>query len=302
VSRLGRQKASSVGLAKERTTPIRELRHYRDLQHIAQPPAWHYHRRRGDQIAANDAIGELRVLQRLCCVILFLSFVWPTATMADVDLLKVRTRFGTVSFVRNSEDCCTGYIRFRSQRIEILSAGDLFATLHGVYQMKEGDVLVVSRPAGGSGAPWPIYYVLLVDENGIADITDGSFQSADWTFQAVQKGNEIHFDLGFDKKLRKKAIYRDGILYVGFDLFRIESKTPKRHCDKVLDMLIHCKKISDCSDKGISDAIPMAHVRTIGMLENVPVFDNDNFYKVCAKVCASKPDNFVEARRTLCGY
>jgi hypothetical protein len=293
-----------MGLRKKRTTPIRKLRHYRELQHIASAPARHYHCRRGDQIAANDAhaLAELRVLQRFCFAILCLSFVWSTATMADVDLLKVRTRFGTVSFMRNSADCCKGYIRFRSQSIEVLSAGNLFAKLEGLYHFREGDVLVVSRPSGGSGALWRIYYVLLVDESRIVNITDGIFQSLDLRFKAVQKGNEIHFDLGFDKKLRKRAIYRDGVLYVGFEMFRIENRMPKRQCAEVLDMLKDCKKMSDCSADGIGNATPMANVRMIGILENEPAFDKSNFYKACAKVCTSKPDDLAEERRTLCGY
>ncbi len=207
-----------------------------------------------------------------------------------------------VSFVRNSEDCCKGYVRFRSQSIQILSAGDLFATLEGVYEVKEGDVLVVSRPAGGSGTPWSIYYVLLVDQKRIVDLTNESFQSADLMFKAVQKGNEIHFDLGFDKKVRKRGLYRDGILYVGVDMVRIENRMPNRQCIEVLDMLRDCKKMSDCSDHGISNATPMANARMIAMLEDAPIFNKDNFRKACAEVCVSKPDNFAKERRTLCGY
>jgi len=233
---------------------------------------------------------------------MFLLLIWAMPTTADVDLLKVRTRFGTISVMQNSGDCCTGYFGFHSQKIKIVSAGQLGASLLGVYHVREGDVVVVTVPSGGSGTGGPNYYVLLVDEHRIANIADESFESEDWPFRIVQKGNEIHFDLGFERRLRKKAIYRNGILYVGSDLFRIGNTMPKRQCTQVLDMLRDCRKMSDCSRRGISNATSMASVRLIAMLENVPVFSSENFGETCARVCASKPDNFAESRKALCGY
>jgi hypothetical protein len=243
----------------------------------------------------------VRVPRRLYCALLYLPLVWSTATMADVDLLKVHTRFGTVSFVRGDEDCCTAYFRFHSQRIEISSAGRLSAMLEGVYKVKEGDVVAISVETGAKGLP-PAFYILLVDRNRIVHIDDDDFVSKDVTFRAVQKGNDIHFDLGFDNGLRKRAIYVNGILYVGWDRVHIASTVPHEECGYVLKMLIPCKAMPDCSDNGVRDATPLAKVWAIPRLENMPVFKGDNFYAACAKICAAKNHKSAGIRRTLCGY
>jgi hypothetical protein len=70
--------------------------------------------------------------------------------------------------------------------------------------LEEGDVLVVSVPNQAKGVP-PSYYVFLVQENALTDLTSDSekFSSADWTFKITRNGNELLFDLGFDDKKKK---------------------------------------------------------------------------------------------------
>jgi hypothetical protein len=241
------------------------------------------------------------VLRRLCFALLWLTFVWPTSTIADAELLRVRTRFGTVFVVRSSDDCCMGYIRFRSEKIEVPSTGTVYAELKGVYRVPEGDVIVLSAPSGVRGMP-PHPYVLVVNDKEIADITDHErMEPGEDTFRIVQKGNEIHFDLGFENRLRKKAVYRNGVLYIGVDRFHIERTLPKPACADVLRMLAGCKRTSDCPKEGVVQDWSMAMERAFTTYERMPVFDPDNYYKACARVCARKTRP-VEERKLLCGY
>jgi hypothetical protein len=111
--------------------------------------------------------------------------------------------------------------------------------------MKEGDVLVVSVPVLAKGVP-PSYHVFLVQENALTDLTSDSekFGSADWTFKITRNGNELLFDLGFDDKKKKTAIYRDGVLYIGVDLTGRIATVPKAQCVSILNDVAECGRRS----------------------------------------------------------
>jgi hypothetical protein len=218
-------------------------------------------------------------------------------------LLKIPTRFGTVSVIRagNENDCCLGYIRFRSRKIEVPSTGTVYADLVGVYRVPEGDVIVLSVPSGVQGMT-PNPYVLLVNNKGISDLTDHErAEPGEDTFRVIQRGNEIQFDLGFENRLRKRAIYRNGVLYIGSDRFHVERTLPRSACADVLRMLADCKRISDCSDKRVEQHDgSVARMRAFATFERMPVFDKDNYYKACARVCAQKTRP-IDERKLLCG-
>jgi hypothetical protein len=40
---------------------------------------------------------------------------------------------------RDDPECCRGSIRFRDQLVELASTGQAYASLDGVYKVKEGD-------------------------------------------------------------------------------------------------------------------------------------------------------------------
>jgi len=241
------------------------------------------------------------VLRLFCLTILFLSFIWPNPTAADTELLKIRTRFGTVFVVRSSDDCCSGYIRFRFEKIEVPSTGTVYAHLEGVYWVPEGDLVVLRVPSGVKGMP-PDPYVLVVNDNGITDISDHErMEPGEDTFRIVQKRNEVQFDLGFENRLRKRAIYRNGVLYIGLEKFHIERTLPKSACADVLRMLAGCKRTSECPHEGVLQGWSMAQQRAFNTYERMPVFDRGNYYKACARVCARKVRP-IEERKLLCGY
>ena len=175
--------------------------------------------------------------------------------------------------------------------------------------MKEGDVLVVSVPVLAKGVP-PSYHVFLVQENALTDLTSDSekFGSADWTFKITRNGNELLFDLGFDDKKKKTAIYRNGVLYVGVDLTGRIATVPKAQCVSILNDVAECGRRSreltrdDCSQERIEEHSSAATSRRLFAESNLPVFTLDNFYRLCASICKSGTYEAAPARKLLCGY
>jgi hypothetical protein len=173
----------------------------------------------------------------------------------------------------------------------------LSTSLNGIYRVKEGDVVVLESQSGARGVP-PNYYVLLVDRDRMTELTSPDFSSEDFTFEVTQKGDEIYFNLGFDKKWKKRAIYRNGVLSVFFEK-RI-TLLPKEECANVLNMAAKCVTLPRCDDD-----MPFAAsgLRYFAMLEqNMPVFKASRFLEVCANICATKSYDAVQSRKVLCGY
>jgi hypothetical protein len=114
---------------------------------------------------------------------------------------------------RDAEGCCVGHISYRDQQVEIVSVGSVYANLEGVFKVKEGDLVVISAPSGASAAP-PSYYVLLVDQDRMTHLGGSDFGTPDGSFRAIQRDDEVYFDLGFQEKKKKSAIYKNGSLEV----------------------------------------------------------------------------------------
>jgi hypothetical protein len=221
----------------------------------------------------------------------------PHAVPKGTLLLTIQTRFGQLFVVKYAGDCCQGQISYRAQKIEIGSAAELSPHLDGIYPVKEGDVVVLERPTGARGLP-PTYNVLLVDQNQLSDLTSPDFSSEDGTFEVSKNGDDIYFNLGFDKRRRKTATYRDGVLSVFFG--RAITTLPKEECATVLNYAARCVTLRSCNDE-----LPFAlsgH-RYFAMLEqNMPVFKSDKFYEVCKQTCLTKTYNAPQSRKILCGY
>ena len=254
-----------------------------------------------------------RFIARVCvgvvCTPLFLVLLAFAALpqKSDNTILTIKTQFGDVVIERDPSD--NGWIRFRSTKIE-LPAGIRFATKEGIFNMKEGDVLVLSVPAPARGVP-PGYYVFLVHENTLTDLIADKekFDSADWTFKITRSGNELLFDLGFDHKKKKTAIYRDGVLYVGVDLTGRIATVPKAQCVGILNDVAYCGQFNrklapnDCTQESVEAAYSSGAVsRRLYAESNLPVFTPENFYRVCASICKSGADEAMTARKILCGY
>ena len=95
----------------------------------------------------------------------------PGFTATEETILRVNSRFGAVLVARSTEDCCSGYVKFGNQRIEIESSGEIYANLEGTFQTHEGDVIVLSVPSGARGMP-ASYYVLLISQSKMIDLAD----------------------------------------------------------------------------------------------------------------------------------
>jgi hypothetical protein len=222
----------------------------------------------------------------------------PVATETQV---TVPTRFGTIIVTRDADQCCIGYIKYAMQEMRIVSAGYIYASLEGVYQVGEGDLVIIKTPSGARGLP-DTYYLLLATHAGMTDVTPSDFVPWDYTFRVTQRGNDIYFDLGFDKKRKKDAVYKKGVAHVTFTSPTTNATLPKNECASLLNMVAKCSEIRDCSGEGIGDEFGMAGQRYFNALENMPVFTSDNFYRVCTSVCQTKSYNARESRSILCGY
>src|SRR5262249_20831050 len=154
------------------------------------------------------------------------------SSLAKETMAAIPTRYVTVT--RDDPECCVGHIRFKDQLVELASTGQIYASLEGVYKVKEGDLVVISSPSGARGSP-PRYYVLLVGQARITDLTGSDFGTSDGTFKAVQRDNEVHFDLGFQKRQKKRAIYKNGTVTVDIRSSEPQGTLPKNECAAVLN-------------------------------------------------------------------
>src|SRR6266404_2961442 len=93
-------------------------------------------------------------------------------------------------------------------------------------KVKEGDLVLISFPSGTRGPP-PNHHVLLVDQEGMIDLTAPSFGSSDGTFKAIQRGDEVHFDLGFEERRKKTAVYTNKTVTVDVHSLGPEAILPK---------------------------------------------------------------------------
>ena len=117
------------------------------------------------------------------------------SSLAKETVVAIPTRYGDVTMTRDDAVCC-GHIRYGDHWVEIASTGQIYASLEGVYKVKEGDLLVISSTSGPRGSP-PRHYALLVDQGGMTDLTTPDFGTSDGTFKATQRDDEVLFDLGF---------------------------------------------------------------------------------------------------------
>ena len=223
------------------------------------------------------------------------------SSLAKETMAAIPTRYGDVTVTRDDPECCVGHIRYGDQLVELASTGQIYASLEGVYKVKEGDLVVISSPSGARGSP-PRYYVLLVGQDGMTDLTGSDFGTSDGTFKAVQRDDEVHFDLGFQKRKKKTAIYKNGAVTMDIRSPGPEATLPKNACAAVLNMVATCVRLPDCNQGRIFDNFATAGQRYFNSLEEMPVFSSQNFYSVCTTVCMRKLYVAKQARSILCGY
>ena len=223
------------------------------------------------------------------------------SSLAKETMAAIPTRYGDVTVTRDNPECCVGHIRYGDQLVELASTGQIYASLEGVYKVKEGDLVVMSSPSGARGSP-PRYYVLLVGQDGMTDLTGSDFGTSDGTFKATQRDDEVHFDLGFQKKQKKRAIYKNGTVTVDIRSSEPQATLPRNECAAVLNMIVTCARLPECNEERIVDKFATANQRYLNSLEEMPVFTSRNFYSVCTAICTTKSYVAKQARRILCGY
>jgi len=223
------------------------------------------------------------------------------SSLAKETMAAIPTRYGDVTVTRDNPECCVGHIRYGDQLVELASTGQIYASLEGVYKVKEGDLVVMSSPSGARGSP-PRYYVLLVGQDGMTDLTGSDFGTSDGTFKATQRDDEVHFDLGFQKKQKKRAIYKNGTVTVDIRSSEPQATLPRNECAAVLNMIVTCARLPECNEGRIVDKFATANQRYFNSLEEMPVFTSRNFYSVCTAICTTKAYVAKQARSILCGY
>jgi hypothetical protein len=223
------------------------------------------------------------------------------SSLAKETMAAIPTRYGDVIVTRDNPECCVGHIRYGDQLVELASTGQIYASLEGVYKVKEGDLVVMSSPSGARGSP-PRYYVLLVGQDGMTNLTGSDFGTSDGTFKATQRDDEVHFDLGFQKRQKKRAIYKNGTVTVDIRSSEPQATLPRNECAAVLNIVVTCARLQECNEGRIFDKFATANQRYFNSLEEMPVFTSRNFYSVCSAICTTKAYVAKRARSILCGY
>jgi hypothetical protein len=224
------------------------------------------------------------------------------SSLAKEAIVAIPTRYGDVTVTRDGPECCGINIRYGNQVTEIASTDQIYASLEGVYKVKEGDLVVISSTSRARGSP-PRHYVLLVDQEGMTDLTGPDFATSDGTFKTTQRDGEVLFDLGWSqKRKRKSAIYKNGTVTVDIRSPEPEATLPKKECAAILNMVVKCVRLPECNEGRIFDNFAIAAQRYFNRLEEMPVFTSRNFYTVCTTVCTRKSYVAKQARSILCGY
>jgi hypothetical protein len=227
------------------------------------------------------------------------AFASPATPKA---VLTLPTRFGNVDIVKLPDECCDSQIRYKSSKLNIILNEYGYAHLETVFRVAAGDLLIISTPSNVRGMT-PTYYALLVTPQYAANISGDGFGTEDGTFRFEQVGDEVRFDLGFDERRKKNAIYRNGTITAGLEAQSTSATLPKAECARVLNLAAECPKIeSNCTDGAIWDKFAMAGQRYFASLENMPVFSTAKFYEACRLFCRLKTYSPMTARPLLCGY
>src|SRR5919201_2784854 len=224
------------------------------------------------------------------------------SSLAKETVVAIPTRYGDITVTRDDPECCIGRIKFADQWVEIASTGQIYASLEGKFKVKEGDLVVISSPSGARGSPPRHYYVLLVGQDGMTDLTSPDFRTSDGTFKVTRRDDEVHFDLGFQSRKKKSAIYRNGAVTIDIRAPGPEATLPKNECAAILNMVATCVRLPECTEGRIFDNFAVAGQRSFDRLEEMPVFTSRNFYSVCTTICRTKLYVAKQACSILCGY
>ena len=220
-------------------------------------------------------------------------------------LLSIPTSFGDVVQIVKVEDKdgeAEGEVRYKSSRVKVLLSEEDDIWIEALLRIGPQELIILSTPSSVRSMP-NNYVALLLNAERVADIGGEDFGTVDDTFNFQKVGDEVRFDLGYQERRKKNAIYRDGKISLRLETLPPTATLPKDACAEVLRNAAECAKIeADCNNVSIDEYFPMSVQRYFTWLENAPVFSTDKFNEVCKQFCTSKTYSVKAARLPLCGY
>jgi hypothetical protein len=241
------------------------------------------------------------------------SFVRVPATGSEKDILtaspfissntlaEAPTRFGTVALVKDcdkSRFCSQASATLGSKTIIVAnSPNEISVDVVGIFPTSDGDLVILEIPGGRAGLD-RLVALLVQNATDLAVISE--FYSADHTpFHVERQDDSLIFDLGFENKKRKMAIYDHGKLTITFA--GTEQVTlSKSDCEYLLNTVKDCLSLKDCGN--VDANFSMSVQRNLAALDNKPGFHTDDFYGRCRRICTTRKYDLQETRKRLCGY
>src|SRR5215831_15095874 len=104
----------------------------------------------------------------------------------------------------------------------------------------------------------------------MTDLTSPDFRTSDGTFKVTHRNDEVHFELGFQNRNKKSAIYKNGTIAVDIRATRPEGTLPKKECAAILNMVVTCVRLPECSEGRIFENFAMAGQSYFNRLEEMP--------------------------------
>jgi len=221
--------------------------------------------------------------------------------LADKELLSVPTRFGTLTVTVNDESNVVAHLG--DQALEVGANTDFSASLDGLFQVPEGDLVVLDIPSGARGMPSAKAAILVTGPKSFAVVSDNEFYSANDTFKVEKNFDKIVFDLGWENRKRKFATYSNGKIIVSNKPGEPNARVSRDDCAEILNLVERCRKFRNCELDSMSPEIGgMAAHYWLNSLEEGPVFRTDHFLTACKATCRTKRFSAKEVRNLLCGY
>jgi len=249
---------------------------------------------------------------RLLSVCLIMGFcAGPTSftaaqSAAPKTLAEAPTRFGIVNIVQGCESdnlCFKAYAQFGGKTVEVGASSDqIYVTVPAIFQVHDGDLVILDIPAGGRRVPDQLVSILIRDSTSLDVISNEEFYSAEDEPIRVEIANDrLTFDLGYEQKKHKIAVYDHGAFLLTRET-ATQTSLPKSDCAFVLAAVHQCLSYDKCTSEAIADRISMATLGMINSLANRPGFQSDAFDRECQNTCASRKYDLLRVRKQLCGY
>jgi hypothetical protein len=191
------------------------------------------------------------------------------------------TRFGEIRIAYTGEGGERGgdiEVRFDGKLVAppIPRRGNTYSVLKvsEVFEFGDRDVVLLYADGGGSGTPSPLLHLIVVRAGGAGPLlTNPEFRSADWTTRVATDGSRIFFDLGYERREAKTAVF-DG------DRIRIyrAARDPAPLSEDDCRFLYGWVNGPSCL---LRQGLPNAALHRLADLEQRPGFHRELFERMC---------------------